>query len=299
MDSLKQTIRGFITDAGACRVGFAPAAPVGELEAGRYARWLEAGCHGEMAYLERYGDIRRDPRLLLDGAQTVISCAFDYRQPCRHELFADYALGEDYHDVVRRRLEVAAEKIRGQFGGETRICVDTAPIHERYWAAHAGIGIIGLNGQLIVDGIGSKIFLAEIIWTGSVEPDASRLGETCLRCGACVKACPGHALDGCGGLDARRCNSYLTIEYRGVLPECLKLAGRIYGCDVCQDVCPLCVAGTTGVSEFLPGDSLMDLDVDGITAMDAEGFRQLFRKSAVRRAKLSGLQRNALKSKQN
>lgn len=297
MGDLKQNIRRYVTDAGACRVGFAVAAPVDDCEDKLYSAWLKAGCHGEMGYLDRYDDIRRDPRLLLDGAQTVISCAFDYRQSCRHQLFADYALGEDYHDVIRRRLSVAAEKICKLYGGVTRICVDTAPIHERYWAAKAGIGVIGLNGQLIVDGIGSKVFIAEIIWTGAVEPDASREDESCLQCGACVKACPGQALDGCGRLDARRCNSYLTIEFRGVLPEGLRLDRRIYGCDICQDVCPLCVEGSTEIEEFLPSDGLMELDLDAIVDMDSDGFRQLFRKSAVRRAKLFGLQRNAIRSK--
>lgn len=293
-DSAKDFIRSAITAAGACKVGFTEAAPVAPEWVARYSEWISQGCHAEMAYLDRYHDVRSDPRLLLDGALTVISCAFDHRQPRRHPLFADYALGEDYHDVIRRRLTPVAQEIVDRFGGATRICVDTAPIRERYWAAKAGIGIIGQNGMLIVDGVGSKVFLAEILWTGRVEPDKSRLGESCAMCGACLKACPGGAIAHDGTLDARRCNSCLTIEHRGELPADLRLPGRIYGCDVCQDVCPLNACdGVATISEFLPREDLFHLDSEAVASMSAETYRDLFRHSAVRRAKLAQLQRNA------
>ena len=216
--STKEDIRRIVLDAGACRVGFAAAGPVGDSTRRRYDSWIAGGRHAGMAYLGRYGDVRSDPRLLLDGAATVRSCAFDYRPSRRHPLFADYSLGEDYHDVLRSRLTAAAEVICSRYGGLTRICVDTAPIRERYWAARAGVGVIGLNGLIIVDGIGSKVFLAEILWTGEVGPDLSRLADICMNCGACVRACPGRALGGDMTLDARSCNSYLTIEHRGDLP---------------------------------------------------------------------------------
>ena len=299
-DHAKETIRSLILDAGACAVGFAEAAPVDDADMVLYDRWIAAGSHGEMAYLDRYHDVRRDPRLLLDGALTVISCAFDYRPSRRHPLFADYALGRDYHEVIRERLTPVTDEIRRLFGGETRICVDTAPIRERYWAARAGVGRIGLNGTLIVDGIGSKVFLAEIIWTGSLAPDDSRLGESCMRCGACLQACPGRALHGDGSLDARSCNSYLTIEYRGELPGDLHLSGRIYGCDICQDVCPHNRAeGVTTIAEFSPSDVLMRLDADALSAMTHDAYRSIFRHSAIRRAKLPHLLRNLLRAHNN
>lgn len=292
-DNVREIIRRMVLDAGACAVGFAEAAPVDSADMDLYSRWIAAGCHGEMAYLDRYHDVRRDPRLLLDGACTVISCAFDYRPAERHALFADYALGRDYHEVLRECLTAVAEEICRRFGGATRICVDTAPIRERYWAARAGVGVIGLNGTLIVDGVGSKVFLAEILWTGSVAPDASRLGESCMRCGACAKACPGHALRGDGSLDARRCNSYLTIEYRGDLPDDLRLPGRIYGCDICQDVCPHNrTEGVTPIAEFTPSAALMQLDATALSAMPPDTYRSLFRHSAIRRTKLPHLLRN-------
>lgn len=292
--STKEDIRRIVLDAGACRVGFAAAGPVGDSTRRRYDSWIAGGRHAGMAYLGRYGDVRSDPRLLLDGAATVISCAFDYRPSRRHPLFADYSLGEDYHDVLRSRLTAAAEVICSRYGGLTRICVDTAPIRERYWAARAGVGVIGLNGLIIVDGIGSKVFLAEILWTGKVGPDLSRLADICMNCGACVRACPGRALGGDMTLDARSCNSYLTIEHRGDLPAGLSLDGRIYGCDICQDVCPHNrAAGSTAIAEFAPSDALMALDIDALRGLDAGAYRSLFRHSAVRRAKLPQLLRNA------
>lgn len=298
--SVKEAIREAILAAGACRVGFAVAEPVDKAVSEGYADWIAGGCHAEMGYLDRYHDVRNDPRLLLDGTRTVISCAFDYRQAERHPLFADYSLGVDYHEVIRRRLTPVAEEMCRSFGGETRICVDTAPIRERYWAARAGVGFIGLNGLLIVDGIGSKVFLAEIIWTGEVSPDASRLGESCSQCGVCLKVCPGLALKGDRTLDARRCNSYLTIEHRGDLPEDLKLPGRIYGCDICQDVCPHNRAdGATNIPEFSPSEVLMRLDIEAISHLTPESFNQIFRHSAVRRTKLTGLLRNIRNSRRN
>lgn len=295
-DNARETIRRLLLDAGACAVGFAEASPVDDADMAMYDRWIADGCHGEMAYLDRYHDVRRDPRLLLDDARTVISCAFDYRPAVRHSLFADYALGRDYHEVIRQRLTPVAEELRRRFGGETRICVDTAPIRERYWAARAGVGRIGLNGTIIVDGIGSKVFLAEIIWTGTVSPDVSRLGDSCMRCGACLKACPGKALAGDRSLDARRCNSYLTIEYRGELPDGLLLPGRIYGCDICQDVCPHNLTDrATSIAEFSPSDALLRLDADALSSMTPDTYRTIFRHSAIRRTRLPLLLRNLTK----
>lgn len=292
---IKEAVRSLVLEAGAARVSFAAACGTSDADRKVMDRWLADGRHGEMSYMERYNDLRSDPRLLLEGAKTVICCAFDYRQPVRHPLFADYALGLDYHEVIRQRLNAAAAEITRQWGGETRICVDTAPIRERYWAAASGLGFIGLNGQLIVDGIGSKVFLAEILWTGVVAPDTPAGQQSCELCGACVKACPGKALDGRCGVDARRCLSYLTIEYRGPLPEGLTLDGRIYGCDICQDVCPhnRNKVTATSIAEFTPSSELQSLTTDDILRMVPQDFNRVFRHSAVKRTKLSGLLRNA------
>lgn len=292
---IKEAVRRLVLDAGASRVAFAEATETSDADRRVMAEWLDAGRHGEMGYMERYGDLRSDPRLLLDGAKTVICCAFDYRQAASHPLFADYAIGLDYHEVIRQRLSVAAAEITGRWGGETRICVDTAPIRERYWAAASGLGFIGLNGQIIVEGIGSKVFLAEILWTEAIIPDRPAERQNCGNCGACVRACPGNALDGRCGVDARRCLSYLTIEYRGKLPDGLRLNGRIYGCDICQDVCPHNRRdAATAIDEFRPSPELQALTAEDIIEMEPQDFNRLFRHSAVKRTKLTGLQRNAL-----
>lgn len=292
----KERIRAIVCAAGACRAGFAEAGEVDSSDRTLYHKWQSEGGHAAMAYLEKYDDVRFDTRRLLDGAKTVISCAFDYRQPQRHRLFADYALGEDYHDVIRRRLTAAAAEICRLYGGEARVCVDTAPVRERYWAAHAGVGFTGCNGHIFVDGIGSKVFLAEIIWTQPVSPDPSRLGESCPRCGRCRTACPGAALSE-GAVDSRNCRSYLTIEHRGDLPAGLTLDGRIYGCDICQDVCPLNrTGGFSTIDEFAPHDALMKLTADGIRSLDEKTYKEVFGHSAIRRAKLAGLLRNAAKA---
>ncbi len=249
-----------------------------------------------MDYLDRYHDVRRDPRLLLEGARTMVCCAFAYTRAgmARNTYFADYALGEDYHRVLRRRLKpVAAAMEAAVAGSATRICVDTAPLRERYWAQRAGIGFVGLNNQLIVPGIGSAVFLAEVLWTASVKPDEP-CTTRCAECGACMRACPGKALDGLGGMDARRCLSYLTIEHRGDFDPSLRLSGRIYGCDICRDVCPLGRGEDTPdvLPEFEPSPSLMRLSAGDIASMDEDTFGTLFARSAIKRTRLEGLLRN-------
>ena len=283
--------------AGACAAGMAPAEPISANDVEAYRRWIGAGCHGTMDYLAKYDDVRADPRLLLDGARSVLCTAFSYYSPGqeRSSLFADYALGEDYHTAVRQALSPVAEWMEQRVpGSATRICIDTAPLRERLMAVRAGLGFIGLNNQLITP-VGSRVFLAEILWTAAVEPSAP-CTDHCLRCGKCVDACPGRALDGCGGLDARRCLSYLTIEYRGDLPDDLHLSGRIYGCDICQDVCPHNARGGAEViAPLRPRPAVLALDREAIAALTPELYASTFRRSAIKRVKLPHLLRNAAK----
>lgn len=284
---MKESIRHRAIELGAYRCGFALATKVSGEAAALYRRWVEAGCHGEMAYCAKYLDERDDPRLLLDGAQTVISCAFPY-QACEAGPIASYVYGEDYHYWVKDRLRRLGEWIEERWGGATRACVDTAPIRERYWAEKAGIGFVGINNQLIIPGAGSRFFLGELLWTGSVEPDEPCVAD-CGGCMACVRACPGAALDGRGGCDARRCVSYLTIEHRGPLPEGACLGGMIYGCDACLDACPhscgaVAAAGLSELSELSDPGALME--------MTASHYRKLVAHSAMRRVPLAQMRRN-------
>lgn len=294
----KETLRRLCLEAGACAAGFARIRPVSDEAIGIYERWLEEGRHGRMSYLAAHARLRRDPALLLEGAvgRTLISCAFAYTSPeySRSPLFADYALGSDYHEVLRKALSPVAARL-DEISPGTRICIDTAPLRERYWAQQAGIGFVGINNQFIVPGVGSCVFLAEILWSGDVEPDEP-MQRKCEACGACVHACPLQALDGRGGLDARRCLSYLTIEHREALPDGLRLPGRIYGCDICRDVCPygLSTAPVYVLPELRPRQSVLDLTLADIKALDQPSFSRVFTHSAIKRAKLVGLLRNAM-----
>lgn len=311
-ENLKQRLTEAAALAGALKTGFAAAAEVDERETARFARWIERGDHGGMTYMERHTGLRHDPRLLADNpseARTVMVCAFPYFHPeqqCGDAIFALYARGDDYHEVLRRRLLSVAQLLESE-GFTARICVDTAPVLERYWAVKGGIGFIGRNRQLIVPGMGSYVFLAEIITSASIEPDAP-CTLTCGDCGRCVSACPGGALEAPGGFDARRCLSYLTIEHRGALPTEAPSASRgnrprtmaealdrrVYGCDECQRVCPHNARpAITGIEEFRMRPALRHITRAGILAMTQQQFSAVFSHSAVKRTKLAGLQRNA------
>lgn len=299
-NSLRDSLLAAARDVGAAAVGFAAVHPLSEEENAQYDSWIAAGHHAGMEYMARHSRLRRNPGTLLPGARSVMCAAFPYapEKGQRSALFADYALGDDYHDVLRRRLQIVADAMTAAVPeSQTRICVDTAPLRERLWAVKAGLGFVGLNCQLIIPGTGSRVFLAEILWTASVTPSQPCTHTGCMQCGACIRSCPGHALDGCGSIDAARCLSYLTIEHRGDLPDDLSLAGRrIYGCDICQDVCPHnAVAAPAVIPEFRPRPQVAALTADTIEAMEQADFSRIFKGSAVKRAKLVGLQRNVRK----
>lgn len=299
--SLCRRIEALALDTGAVAAAFVPVVPVEEGSAEIFRRFIADGRHSEMAYMERYGDVRDNPALLLEGAQSMLCTAFAYHSAGmpRSPLFADYALGDDYHEALRAALEPIAAAMRGLVpGSATRICIDTAPLRERYWAQRAGLGFIGLNNQLIIPGIGSRVFLAEILWTAQVDGvESLKLEiENCGECGACVRACPLGALDGNGGIDCRRCLSYLTIEHRGELPSGVPLkSGRIYGCDICQEVCQhnKNTKDVEVIDAFAPRESILNLTRDDIADMTPEQYSSTFRHSAIKRVKLPKLKSQA------
>lgn len=297
----RATIEAWATEAGIDRIGFSPAGEVDEAYTARYNDWLARGCNAGMDYLARYHEVRRDPRLLLDGAKTIISCAISYwhqeTQKSGSPRIAMYAHGDDYHDVVRKILSVVADRMSAEWGCTNRVCVDTAPIHERYWAIRSGIGFRGRNGLLIIPGVGSYCFLGEIITTlDLVHQDKSSIGNSVScpeNCGLCVKACPGHALVGDGTMDCNKCLSYLTIEHRGDLPGGFSTGGRLAGCDTCQQVCPHNARPLpTRHPEFMLRPSLRDITRDELSALTPESYAGLFRRSALKRLKLDGILRN-------
>lgn len=269
----------------ACRLD-APVEPEAERQ---FNSWLADGRNATMDYMANYRDLRSDPRLLLDGAQTLIAVAFPYftSEPIGLNI-ALYARGRDYHEVIRERLGLIA----AQMPGQSRVCVDSAPLRERYWARRTGLGAIGRNNQLYVPGYGSYCVLGFILSTERFDFEPKPMLESpCGDCTLCIDACPGSCLNRDGrALDARSCESYLSIEHRGDLPRRLH---TVAGCDVCQRVCPLNRAvGDTPIADFHPSPELAALTADDLARLGSAAFRRLFGHSALRRAGLRQLRRN-------
>lgn len=308
MSSLSESLRQKLHEAGAFAVGFAPLGEVAPKVMEAYQAWISEGKQGGMDYLANHLEIRRNPALLLGGGTdprpggTVISMAFPYfsgnpYRPGKLKI-ARYALGDDYHETLRKHLRPVASWLTAETGQEARICIDTAPILERYWATEAGLGFIGRNRQLIIPGHGSCFFLAEIVTRVELPPDTLNR-QSCGDCDACIKACPGKAIDS-NGIDARRCHSYLTIEHRGDFPDDFHPSpGRFYGCDLCIEACPHSRQTTpcTTLPEFQPREQLLDLTADDILSLTPGSYCLLLRHSPIKRAKLDGLLRNARRLK--
>lgn len=296
----KEILRAGLLGSGAAAAGFALAERVGEGEQRLFLAWLAKGGNASMDYMERNGELRFDPRLLLEGAQTVISLAFSYNQPVPSPGIARYAAGRDYHKALRTLLRPLCREIEDRYGCATRVCVDSAPVRERYWALRSGIAVRGDNGSVIVPGYGSRVLLAEIITTLGIEPDTPSAGS-CLHCGRCIAACPGNAIGKDGSVDANRCLSYLTIEHHGDLTEAQRAVldtpqGRatLFGCDICQDVCPL-NAGTphTTIADLLARRRIRELTPQRLADMTNEEIDLLTEGSPLRRTGADALREAA------
>lgn len=280
--------------------GFASASPVDDEAAARYDRWIEKGHNGCMQWAEGHNDLRRDPSMLLEGAQTVICLALNYYpsrfQPDETLRVAYYAYGRDYHEVMREKLIKFAHFIEEITHCATRPCVDSAPIRERYWAQRAGLGFIGRNNCLIIPGKGSFFFLGEIITTAQLPPD-SPCEMTCGDCGKCIEACPSNALCNEGAANCSRCLSCLLIEnHDEKLPTWVGevIDNRVVGCDECQLCCPHNAHATaTLVEDFTPTEAVMTLTRQHIEAMTSGDFKRTFAHSAISRLRYKTLKRNA------
>jgi epoxyqueuosine reductase len=286
------TVKRIARQCGFELAGIAPALPAEDVA--RFDRWLSQGMAGEMRYMtDRRAELRRDPRNLLESARSVICVGklYNTSPETPGTPISRYAWGEDYHDVLRAGLSQVVEQLAAIEPFEWKICVDTAPLLERSYARLAGLGWIGKNTCLIHEPLGSWFFLGEILTSLELEPD-SPAPDRCGTCTRCIDACPTQALiPDSGGvtLDSRRCISYLTIELRGPLPEEPSIGEHVFGCDVCQDVCPWNSRAPVTID---PAFARRDVRVEDIAAMSEAEFREFARGTPLARPKHEGLKRN-------
>ena len=276
-----------------------------ERESEQLKEWLDKGLHGEMHYMENHFEKRVDPRKLVEGAKSVISVLYNYfpKQQQRKDTFqiSKYAYGKDYHYVVKEKLYKLLEFIKIETGAvKGRVFVDSAPVMDKVWAAKSGLGWIGKNTNLISKEFGSFVFIGELIIDLELEYDAP-VKDYCGNCTQCIDACPTGALQPYQ-LDARKCISYLTIEKKGEIPPEFegKWSDWIFGCDICQDICPwnnkTCLPEGTAKphseTQFKISEELKNLEKGEWENLDRHAFKKIFKKSAVERTKFEGLKRN-------
>ncbi len=303
---LKRLVIEKSRELGFEQVGFAKAQSLSE-EARNLERWLNGGMHGSMAWMEGHFDKRIDPTKLVEGAKTVISATLQYHPgklewPDNTPRISTYALGDDYHDVLRSKLGALYGFIREQVGEiNGRVFVDSAPVMDKAWASRSGLGWLAKNGNLLNRSLGSWFFIGEIILDVEFEPDPPAT-DHCGSCTRCIDACPTQAIVMPQVIDARKCISYLTIEYRESIPEEYHrgIGEWMYGCDVCQDVCPWNrKSPVSKETAFTPRKDILEMTAEGWRHLDVETYRRIFKGSAVKRTKYSGLVRNITVAVQN
>jgi epoxyqueuosine reductase len=270
-------------------------------EKSRLEKWLALGMHGEMDYMARNIQKRLDPRLLFEGAKSVVSVLLNYYPSEKQTdpeapVLSKYAYGTDYHFVLKEKLQSLLQYIQAEVAPCTgRAFTDSAPVPDKAWAARAGLGWVGKNTNLISVEHGSFFFIGELILDLELEPDEKMVSNHCGTCTRCIDACPTQAIVAPYVVDARKCISYQTIELKGELDQTLKgwFNNRVFGCDICQDVCPWNLKPEPHHEPgFEPHPKLMQLTKKEWQEMDQPLFNELFRNSAVKRAKYSGLIRN-------
>jgi len=272
-------------------------------QAEKLDHWLSQNLHGEMGYMANHYDMRLDPRLLVPGAKSVISLAYNYYTTAQQTdetapKISMYAFGKDYHTVVKEKLKQLLNVMREQIGDiDGRCFVDSAPVMERVWAERSGIGWIGKNTLLLTKAKGSYFFLAEIICDVELIPDGP-VTNYCGHCTKCIDACPTEAIYAPYQLDATKCISYLTIELKAAqLPTGMKgkMNGWMYGCDICQQVCPINARAKPHTEQqFQPKEELLHKSKEEWEDITEEVFKSLFEQSAVKRTRFQGLKRNIL-----
>jgi len=271
-----------------------------EEEAPKLENWLKKGYHGKMQYMENHFDKRLDPTILVEGAKSVVSLMYNYypkQDLAKGDSYkiAKYAYGKDYHFVIKDKLKEFMSRIYEEIGEvDGRVFVDSAPVMERQWAAKSGLGWLGKNSLLLNKQRGSFYFLAELIIDLELEEDVP-MQDYCGTCTKCIDACPTEAIVGDGIVDASKCISYLTIELKDDLPTEFsnKMENWVFGCDICQDVCPWNRFSKPHQEKaFQEHPILRQMDKKDWEEMTKDVFNEVFRKSAVKRTKYTGLMRN-------
>jgi epoxyqueuosine reductase len=287
MKKLKKEIKKKAFSLGFDKVGFARAEDIEGREREFSLKWLNNNYHGEMSYMERNFEKRMSPQLLFPGTKTVISLATNYFSgKSAHPLFSKYVTARDYHLVIKKRLKKLSFWLGEQKKGiQSRFFTDSAPVLEKYWAQKAGVGWLGKNACLITKEFGSWVFLSEIFLNIEIQPDTPHKNY-CGSCHKCIESCPNGAILKPGILDAGRCISYLTIEKKTELtPEEKELVkSYVFGCDICQDVCPW--NQKTPVKsdlELAPLKKIENMNNNDLLTMDERTFNEFFRGTVVKR----------------
>lgn len=294
-----QLIKQKASELGFSFCGISKAAFLEE-EAPRLEQWLKDERNGQMQYMANHFDKRLDPRLLVDGARSVLSLLYNYYSDKKQTdpeapAISKYAFGEDYHFVVKDKLKELLQYIRETIGDVSgRAFVDSAPVLERAWAAKSGLGWIGKNANLINKGNGSFFFLSELIIDLDLEYDKP-VTDHCGTCTACIDACPTEAILQPYVVDGSKCISYFTIELKEAIPDSMKgkFDNWMFGCDVCQDVCPWNrFSKPNKEARFTPDPKLLEATREEWIEITEDVFKEFFRKSPVQRTKYNGLKRN-------
>lgn len=300
---LSHQIRQHARELGFELVGIVPATAL-HSEEERLREWLARGYHGDMSWMARDPEKRTDPRKVFPAARSVIVVALNYYTPEQHSASPDsgkvsrYAWGDDYHDVVGGKLRDLLCWIQARVPAASgKVCVDIQPMLDKAWAVRAGLGWIGKHTNLITTELGSWVFIGELITNLDLEYDQEIIEDHCGTCNLCLEACPTGAIVEPYVVDSNKCISYATIELRAPEipdPVAARLEGWLYGCDICQDVCPWNrFAQTTDKVSFAPRPGNVNVDLSAVVELSAGDYAERFRGSAMKRAKLTGLQRNA------
>ncbi|AZQ64120.1 tRNA epoxyqueuosine(34) reductase QueG [Flammeovirga pectinis] len=282
------------SECGIAKAGFL------EEEADPLEKWLKNNMHGEMGYMANHFDKRLDPTKLVEGAKSVVMLSYNYYpekdlgQEGNYKI-AKYAYGEDYHYVIKHKLKDLVKFINAEIGEvDGRVFVDSAPVMERAWAKKAGLGWVGKHSLLLNRQMGSFFFLAELIIDLDLEADPP-VKDFCGTCTRCIDACPTEAIPEKGVVDGSKCISYLTIELKDQIPTQFegKMNDWIFGCDICQDVCPWNrFSSSHSTNAFNPHEELGNVNKKEWEELTEDVFKELFRKSAIKRTKYAGLMRN-------